>query len=252
MARAAVAAMAAGLLATAALADPAETVVVENGALTGIWKIDLPESAVLEDFGRAQFGTLKPRYCRVEERRGGRLEIACLGPYLIKDGDGTREGTTLHLAWGSMMLRLAIDATLTSSRAFAGTFKFKISGVVYDDPDQVTGARLVLADPHSDPGGKRDLLATLLGDLAAGGALIPPHDDEAIRANADGTALPTASDFKKLGQIAAITYLGRNAKLDSQDKADFLFVYDVVFEHGSLLCGLHQRDDGVVDAFLCD
>jgi hypothetical protein len=32
---------------------------------------------------------------------------------------------------------------------------------------------------------------------------------------------------------------------------DFLAVYDVEFQNGSLLCGVHQRADGVLDAFVC-
>lgn len=35
------------------------------------------------------------------------------------------------------------------------------------------------------------------------------------------------------------------------NRPDFFSVYLVRFADGELLCGLHQRDDGMLDAFGC-
>jgi hypothetical protein len=247
---AASAVIAAILLADVAVADPVETVVVKGFSLSGIWKIGEPDFVVLNGLGSAQFGPLSDRYCRVEQT-GKRLEVACLGPFILKDGEGTLEETTLHIRWGSMMLRMVVDAALQSSQRFEGTFKAKISGVDYDDPERTVGTKLQLAGPHLDTETKGDLLKTLLNEIRNTGAITTPHDPAAIQTNADEMPPLAADRLAKLGEIEVITYLGRNARLDTKETDDFLAVYDVELRNGSLLCGVHQRVDGVLDAFVC-
>jgi hypothetical protein len=248
--RAASLAVGAMLLADAGIADPVETVEVKGFSLSGIWKIGEPDFVKLNDLGSADFGPLSDRYCRVEQT-GKSLEVACLGPFLLKDGEGTLDEGMLHLRWGSMMLRLVIDAALQSPQRFEGTFAAKISGVDYDDPERTVGTKLLLAGLHLDTEAKGDLLKALLGEIRNTGAITTPHDSAAIQTNAEEMPSLTTDRLAKLGEIEAITYLGRNARLDAKETEDFFAVYDVEFKNGSLLCGIHQRADGVLDAFVC-
>ena len=38
---------------------------------------------------------------------------------------------------------------------------------------------------------------------------------------------------------------------EQQALKDYFSVYVVEFDHGERICGLHQRSDGVLDAFNC-
>ncbi len=68
----------------------------------------------------------------------------------------------------------------------------------------------------------------------------------------------------KVGLVQSISYLGQETKWDwppppgtkadimnLPNRPDFFSVYLVRFADGELLCGLHQRDDGVLDAIGC-
>ena len=79
-----------------------------------------------------------------------------------------------------------------------------------------------------------------------------------MKKNGSNLTLPS------VGPVQSISYLGQETKWDwppppgtRQDimnlpnRPDFFSVYLVRFAEGELLCGLHQRDDGVLDAFGC-
>jgi hypothetical protein len=85
------------VLAALFFAAAIETVGVESRSLSGTWKIEVPRSAALDGLGSAKFGALGESYCRIAQS-GERLKIYCLGPYLLKDGEGRFDGTALHLA----------------------------------------------------------------------------------------------------------------------------------------------------------
>ena len=234
--------LAAAILLAAAAAGPVETVTAASSSLSGTWRIAEPKSVALEGVGSATFGALEDRYCRFEQA-GRKLRIHCLGPYLLKDGDGTVDGTALHLAWGSMMLRFAIDATVDESARFDGVFAAKLSGIRYDDPDRVTGTRLVLAGPHPDTAGLGGVLREAISEIAANGAIGMPNDAHAIRDFAEDIALLTHKELQVLGRVTMTIDLGPDGT-----RAEF---YDVEFEHGNRLCALNRRADGVLDAFVC-
>jgi hypothetical protein len=230
---------------TAVLADtPTETVVVDASTLTGVWKIAKPSYVQKEGFfGALKWGPLQEQYCRIGQQGG--LTLNCLpGP---KDGAVTIEGTHIHLAWGTMMARLALDGTLQSSNHFQATYEIKLAGVSFTDSEKSTGVKLSIAPTARDKNAEAALLRTILTDGMAG----VPHDDAAIQ-----KAAPTSGDMQKLGAIQDIAYLGQQAPLAGppgakQDKVDYFSVYAVEFESGERICGLHQQADGVLDAFLC-
>jgi hypothetical protein len=51
--------------------------------------------------------------------------------------------------------------------------------------------------------------------------------------------------------MEAIAYLGQGPKFGSATELDFYSIYAVEFVGGERICGLHQRGDGTLDAFLC-
>jgi hypothetical protein len=105
-----------------------------------------------------------------------------------------------------------------------------------------------------DRSGKAPLLRRILEE----GLTAVPRDAEALKKNRSDLTLP------KVGLVQSISYLGQETKLDwppppgikadimnLPNRPDFFSVYLVRFADGELLCGLHQRDDGVLDAFSC-
>ena len=54
--------------------------------------------------------------------------------------------------------------------------------------------------------------------------------------------------LRALGTVQAIIYLGAAPKWGT---LNFFSAYDVEFANGERICGLHQSDDGKVDAFMC-
>jgi hypothetical protein len=98
----------------------------------------------------------------------------------------------------------------------------------------------------------------LLRRILEEGVTAVPHDEEALRKNRTGLSPP------KVGQVQSLHYLGQETKLDwppppgmkadimnLPSRPDFFSVYLVRLADGELLCGLHQRDDGLLDAFAC-
>jgi hypothetical protein len=100
--------------------------------------------------------------------------------------------------------------------------------------------KINLAEQPRDKDGKTDLLRAILSD----GLAQVPHDPR-MKDN-----LP---DRAKLGNMEAVFYLGRQERSGrpGENAADFFTVYAIEFDNGERICGLHQRDDGLLDAFQC-
>jgi hypothetical protein len=226
------------LLVTGVQAQPEAVNVERSRNLEGLWKTSVPAGFSIGFSGPAKFGPMRDLYCRITQDG----DIHCLSGGYAENGTAGLDGDKAHFAWGSMMARMAVDATYTDG-GFTGTFTFKLSGIRHDAPEPSVGARIT-APTGSDEGSK--YLAALMTQLSAG-KVSSPVDVKGIAAH-DG-ALPT--DVKKLGNVEAIALLGRTPlKIDRPD-GDFYSVHIVEFAHGERLCGVHQNGDGVLDAFRC-
>jgi hypothetical protein len=226
------------LVTTAVHAQP-ETVSVERSRkLEGLWKISVPDSFGIGFSGPAKFGPMREMYCRIIQNG----DIHCLSRGYPQSGTAALDGDKVHIAWGSMMARMAIDATYKGGE-FTGTFTFKVSGFRHDAPELSLGER-IMSPAGSDEASK--YLTTLMTQLAAG-KVVSPLDANAIAAH--GGALPT--DIRKLGDVEATAFLGRTPLQIDQPEGGLYSVHVVEFTHGERLCGAHQNGDGVLDAFIC-
>jgi hypothetical protein len=134
---------------------------------------------------------------------------------------------------------------------------FRISswlGVSTENPAIAAAVRVVPQPDAPDTAGKAALLRRILDQ----GLEAVPEDAAAMKKNDSIFVLP------KLGPVESLSYLGQETKWDwppppgikadrmnIPNRPDFFSVYFVRFAQGELLCGLHQRDDGVLDAFRC-
>ena len=222
---------------------PIETVIVDASTLTGVWKIAKPNFVGKDGFfGPLKWGPLHEQYCRIGQQPEGLTVNYLLSP----QGTVTVDGTHIHLAWGTMMARMVLDGALQSSAHFQGASEVKLAGLSVADPELSTGSKLNIVSNAQDTGGKTALLRTILTE----GLGHVPHDDAAIK-----KAARASGEIPKLGTIQDIDYLGQQTLLGkpgaNQDQVDFFSVYAVEFDSGERICGLHQRPDGVLDAFLC-
>jgi len=232
------AALAFVLLATAVQAQP-ETVSVEhNRGIDGLWKISVPAGFSVGLSGPAKFGPMRDLYCRITQGS----DIHCLSGGYPENGTAALDGDRVHIASGSMMARMAIDATYKDD-GLTGTFTFKLSGIRHDAPAPSIGARIV---PPTESDDASKYLAALMTQLSAG-KITSPMDIKAIAAH-DG-ALPT--DLKKLGSVEATAFLGLTPRQIDRPEGDLYSVHIVEFALGERLCGVHQNRDDVLDAFRC-
>jgi len=235
-------------------APPIETVTVKASALVGVWIIDWPQWGRIT-FGGTSWGPMENRYCRIEQVKGD-LAVHCFGGDMGANsfGSGTAnlEGTQIHFAWGNMLLRPVMDGTLQSPTRIAGKMGVKFSGIEHENPQPSNATKYAFPERAGDIGEKAALLRTTLQQLAQGSST--PINDAASKKSL-GT-LP--SDLHALGAIQVVAFLGPSSKeitsitpgVPRVDR-NFFSVYAVEFEGGERICGLHQRDDGVVDAFRC-
>jgi hypothetical protein len=247
------------LLVAPAAAQPLETVEVDsNKTLTGVWKIFFPELDLSVRMPLMGGATLRfmvgETFCRMDQD-SDRVSTACLsGAPFRQGGTASLEGKNLHLAWGDALARLVIDAVPEATSRFSGEYGVKFMGIRRDAALPASGERYDNPADTPDTAGKAPLLTAALGQLAAGG-ITAPHD-AAFAANF-GCATPNkAADVANLGQIEAIIYLGegniRRYGCNDPTALPFQFsAYQVEFTGGQRLCGIHQREDGVIDGFLC-
>jgi hypothetical protein len=229
---------------------PPETVLVESGALDGVWSIQAPSEMSLDLTHAAHFGPLTKKLCRFEGKKDN-ITVRCFGSqYYAREGAAQVDGNKVHLAFGNALIRFVIDATRDTSFHFGGTFAFKFMGIRHDDPETVTGEKIHLSTVVIDSAGDGALLTRSLQELADG-ALVGPHDDKAIRNNFGGAKAVTPDELRTLGTIQTVRYLGKTAKEANGKSPDFFSVYQVEFASGERLCGLHRREDGVLDGLIC-
>jgi hypothetical protein len=226
-----------------------EAVLVEGGALDGVWSILTP-SEMGTDFRSAHFGPLTKKLCRFEGKKG-HITIRCFGPYYYtREGTAEIDASSVHLAWGSALARFVIDARLNTPFSFKGTFSFKVMGITYNDRETIAGEKIQLPKAVVDDAGKEPLLTQSLQQLSDG-ALVVPHDAAAMKKNLGDAKAITPNALRALGDIQTVRYVGKTARAANGKYPDFFSVYQVEFASGERLCGLHQREDGVLDALIC-
>lgn len=213
------------LMPAEALAQTENIAVQENRNLSGLWRIQVPESVRINFFGRAQFGPMRDIFCRIEDN----LDIHCLNGGYSRNGSATRNGDSVHIAWGSMMARFAIDGELAAN-SIIGTFAFKLSGISHQAPVASNSARFT-ADTVEQMNDRASILTAYLKSPEGAGAL--PHA------------------LEELGPVEQIVYLGTSPRLDGSGSSDYFNVYAMEFSGGERICGVHQRSDGTRDAFQC-
>ena len=148
------------LAVTPAQADPESVSVERSRGLEGLWKISVPAGFSIGFSGSAKFGPMRDLYCRITQDG----DIHCLSGGYSESGTAALDGDKVHIAWGSMMARMAIDAAYKAG-GFIGTFTFKLSGIRHDAPEPSIGAR-ILPPSSSDEGSQ--YLAALMTQLSSG------------------------------------------------------------------------------------
>ena len=236
-------------------AAPAETIEVDAAkTLTGLWKISFPAQTISISLPLAGTRVINYQggdtFCRLEQQ-GESAAMACLAGGNWRTGTASLDGNNLHLAWGSALLRLVVDAPLNGTSTFAGPFAVKLMGISKAAPEPAAGTHFDNLAGSSDTAGKTPLLTTVLAQMAGGGITVP--HDAAIASNFVNAEPNKPSDMAKLGKLETIIYVGESRlRWGRQPSEPFLFsVYQVEFTGGQRLCGIHQRDDGVLDGFLC-
>lgn len=223
------------LSAMAATAQETESVIVNASAVVGVWKITKPSYVAKHGlFGAIEFGPPTSGFCRIEQAGG--LAFHCLNS---GSGTVTLDGYTIHFAQGVMIARVVLEGALDSANGFTGHQAIKLAGITTEDANLSSGGKLDLSKPQTGPADP------LMRALLANGLAQTPHD---AKLN-DSPALSP-----DLGGIQALVWLGhqdKGAAPDQQAIKDYFSVYAVEFDHGERLCGLHQGEDGVLDAFQC-
>jgi len=229
------------LLATGAAAQEVEQVTVYGGSLSGVWKIAAPSYVQVTIFNGIHWGPLHDGFCRIDRDASG-YATHCFGQeHAGRGGTLETDATHFHLAWGTMLARMVFDGTMESATRFTGHFAIKLAGITMENPDASEGSKMEVRADTPDTRGKAEMLRAILGGTP------PPHDaalDAKIAAARDLAASP----------IAAISYLGQQAKGGDPGKpaeVNYYAAYAVTLEGGMLLCALHQKPDGMLDAFQC-
>ena len=261
-------ALAALLLATPAMAQdvPVETVTTYGSSLVGVWHGSLMQFGLwnsIVPFSSPKLSGIVDAFCRFSARKDA-LAMSCL-----QTGDGppiAMEGMHVRFKDGSLFSGGGFDGDLVSAGQMRGRYWVRRWGIRYDNPSVSVATRLTPDPAATDEAGKAALLRRLLTDGLGG----VPQDADAMMKNTLVFS-PNAPAFSppQLGAIQAIAYLGQETKWDwppppevKLDMAhlrfddiprrqDFYSVYWVRFAEGERLCGLHQRDDGVLDALRC-
>jgi hypothetical protein len=219
-----------------------------------VWHGTLGQSAFRGLFGNLtgmtpmKLGQTVLVYCRIAPKEI-ELEISCpqfghMGRVTIEDG--------LVRIGGS---RVAFEGEQPDVNTLRGRYRSRSwLGLSQGNPAVAEAVRVVPQADAPDASGN----AALLRQILEQGLAAVPQDGEAMKKNGSSrTPL-------KIGPVQSLSYLGQETKWDwppppgtRQDimnlpnRPDFFSIYWVRFADGELLCGLHQRDDGVLDAFGC-
>ena len=223
-------------LAAPCAAQETESITVNASALVGVWKVTSPSYIAKRGiFGGIEFGPLTARFCRIEQAKD-ELTATCLngGRAAV-----TLDDRTIHFARGIMIARAVLEGTLDTENNFTGHMAMKLAGIITEDSNLSFGGKLDLSKPQAGPADA--LMHTALTDDWAR----IPHDSK--------LKSPTTLT-SDLGEIQALVWLGRQDEGGGPEEPpikDYFSVHAVEFDHGERLCGLHQRDDGVLDALQC-
>jgi hypothetical protein len=234
-----------------------ETVTAYGNSLAGVWHGDLLQygiwSGFFSFFSAPKLQGVAEAFCRIGPQQDA-LEMSCLQGW--RSAPVTTDGTHVHFG-RSRGDGASFDGELLSATQLNGHFQIRRWGIAHENP-AVADASRVKPDPAApDKAGRATLLRRILGE----GLANVPHDNDAMKKNG-------VTDFPKLGAVQSVAYLGQKTKWDNPQpgtkldldhlqlddfphRPDFFSVYDVLFDNGELLCGLHQRDDGALDAFQC-
>ncbi|MGA7676610.1 MAG: hypothetical protein WCA78_16385 [Rhizomicrobium sp.] len=243
-------ALTAPCMAEDSIATSTETIVVSASALTGVWKMNWPESGFIALLHHdAYWGPLRDHFCRIEQARSD-MKVRCIG---MGDWTGTVtvEDGKIHIAWGTMLARLALDGIVQSATHFDGNFAIKLVGIEYDDPQIANGTKLTLSETLPDKAGKSALLGRVLDQMSKG----PITEKVDAQSKNIWTAKP--EELRPLGAVKSIIYLGEFTKLldvksdGSRQYEEPFSVYDVEFANGERLCGLRQDASGALQHFAC-
>jgi hypothetical protein len=191
----------------------------------------------------------------------------CIPGWGQDSGDGDLDGIDLHLAWGIALARAVIDAKIenASVRAFNGVFAIKIFGIRHEAPIPLSARKLVVDPAATDTAGKATLVKQILEELATGSIATPHIANMALNfgQGIHSYRPNTPEEVRSLGKVEAILYLGEgrtvrprfsDADMTHPDATFPVFgfsAYQVEFTNGERLCGIHQREDGMLDGFLC-
>jgi hypothetical protein len=255
------------VLPPAALAQH-ETVEVDGKeTLSGLWKVSFPAGIIGYMPGRGRLiSAAVESFCRLEQT-GENVSAICLPGWGPDSGDGALDGKDLHLAWGIALFRCVLDAKIesASARAFNGVFAAKVFGIRHDAPIPASARKLVLDPRTPDTAGMAKLLTQTLEELVAG-AIVTPHAADMVinfGQGITGYKPNTPEEIRRLGKVEAVLYLGegstvrpRFSDVDTTHRLPAFPVlafsaYQVEFTNGERLCGIHQREDGVLDGFVC-
>lgn len=245
------------LFATPAAAEDTqiESVTVNGRSLAGVWHGTLVQSGFrsllsnLAGVSPLTFGQMVPAFCRIAPLKND-LEMSCM-QFGDEMGRATIEDNIVRIG-GS---RMTFEGDQPDINRLRGHFRSRSwLGIARENPTVAEAIRVVPQADTPDKAGKAPLLRRILEQ----GLNAAPHDADAMKKNDSVLILP------KLGAVQSLSYLGQETKWDwppppgvEQDimnipnRPDFFSVYFVRFAEGERLCGLHQRDDGVLDAFRC-
>lgn len=233
------------LLAAPAMAQdlPVETVNAHGTSLVGVWRVGSPDSISASGFfSPFQWGPERQHFCRIAPRNTD-LEMMCSGG--PENWTVATDGNHVHFAWGTMLLRFVLDGELQDMGHFRGRYQFKISGITYESPAFYESVRVMPDPDRPGPIGNAQTLRRILEQ----GLASVPHDGTNWK---DGLPEPP-----KLGAVSAMTHIGaEDREIPAKDRGGkstiyAVNVYLVRFAQGERLCGVHLRDDGIVDDFRC-
>lgn len=205
----------------------AESISVETKSIEGVWEITGPQNNV---------------FCRIvrdDEDLAGYCTIfgPTKGSVEIKDG-------RIHMAFGSMALRLVIDGPMQPGNRFTGRLAAKIMGVSRVSPGILSGSKMTISDAVPDRGGQAGLLRHLLEEMRLG-----KPTETFLATGPAPIAMLVPATLHTLGDTEAIIHIG--SMFTGTAGSLHAQVYVVEFTNGERICSLNQRNDGALDHFQC-
>jgi hypothetical protein len=230
------------LMALPSAAQEIEQVTVYGGSLSGFWRTEGPNWIQMNLLGHVTWGPLRQIWCRRDHGADG-YASHCFAS-TAQGGELEQDARHFHLAWGSMLMRLAFDGEVTSPTSIEGHYAAKLMGITVTNPALSHGTKFVPRPDAPDEAGKAQVVRSVL-------------NGEAVAHDATLDADIAAARGLKLGAIQSVSFLGRQIlpgregpKTTTFDPT-YLAAYAVEFADGEALCWLHQDEDGKLAAFRC-